>query len=528
MAEDKNRLARNVAAQAGAAATSRWLAPGAARVAATTAETLRNAAAYADWYPRIAASVAEGSKALGSVPVVPLLHQVKQVAGATAAAGLKDRLPSAIASTAETLARAPRPMVGARAVSALRNLRTPAAFTWTSDLLSKGFDKATWLRRGRDWVAKAPQFVGQVTRSGRVTGFLSKAVKSTLSRKGFAAGLAMTGIIDGASGIKDLASVDALDSDASFSWRKFGQMAGLRLSQGLLRGLDGMLFGLPSLNKGYNDAMGGANWEADESMFAEKGSARAQLEETLRAHGGRDKISPAAYAKAMADYQTMVENDYMMGKDEYGDSDGADEAELARRTKAVMQARATRNKNAMRRSALLYDYDQRVSGHALDADNIKTALLFLASDHRQREQAVREGDLATDASYAQAIRDRRSGLGGDLAREARRVLEIGGEEFTAFRERQLAESLRRVEQETDKQFQRLAGMAPFQELLGQQTTKAQQMFNQVARHQGYTKAEAEQLFSEHWANVDPFTQATIDMQDYANALLAPESDLDFE
>lgn len=538
MAEDKNRLARFGASQGGLAAYNRWGAP----VIRPIVQRGRDAVAYA----RIA-----GTKELADT-----MAQVaaKSVGQSASEAGLRGSL-----AVAERFGQsAARGMVNRGFDGVLRYgtegalLETPAAGR-TAAYLSKlhrppilsGPAAGTRTAKVVDWVGRqgakvqgaAVKTAGSMSTGitgGVASGAAKGLAKQVFSKAGLAAGFAVSGVMDGGEAIWDFAHSDGHMSDLKADdWKKIAAAMPSRLGQGLLRGVDGMLFGLPSLIPGYHDLAGGDDYMTGE--YSRSGSARDNYKKAMKLAGGPDNISAADWAKISAKYEREKEDAYMNGVDEDGFTEsGVTQDELARRRRDVEGMRARRKATADWRAAMLYDFDSKAHPEGPDVQSLRNAVMALAGRHEQRmgdlARAYGDNDSFVSAfteaspggrrriSSAAGFRDWDSDRGEYVLEGLIRRGDTEG--LTAFREKKLGFALQHRTKEMDREFSRLQKFRGFDTLVDAVRQEASDVYHRVARTKGYTKDEAAQGFDELWAGMSDFQRASLDTVRFAEMLSA--------
>lgn len=546
MAEDKNRLARFGATQGTLAAYNRWGAP----VIRPIVQRGRDAMAYAriagtkelaDEMTRVATRQAMNPEtrylfALGKGAVANRF-------GAAAARGMVSRGFDGVARYGADTGSSvfgPRfvietPQAG-KAATYLSNLHRPpilsgpAAGTRTAKVVD-------WVgRQGAKVQSAAVKTAGSMS-TGITGGVASSAAKGlakqVFSKAGLAAGFATSGVMDGGEAIWDFARSDGRITDLKAGdWKKVAVAMPSRLGQGLLRGVDGMLFGLPSLIPGYHDLTGDDYMTGE---YSRSGSARDNYKKALKLAGGPDTISAADWAKISAKYEREKEDAYMNGRDEDGFAEsGVTQDELARRRRDVEGMRARRKTTADWRAAMLYDFDSKAHPEGPDVQSLHNAVMALAGRHEQRmgdlARVYGDNDSFVSAftetspdgrrriSSAAGFRDWDSDQGEYVLEGLIRRGDTEG--LTALREKKLGFALQHRTKEMDREFSRLQKFRGFDTLVDAVRQEASDVYHRVARTKGYTKDEAAQGFDELWSGMSDFQRASLDTVRFAKMLSA--------
>ena len=368
---------------------------------------------------------------------------------------------------------------------------------------------------------------------GAVSGATKGLAKQVFSKAGLAAGFAVSGAMDGGEAIWDFAHSDGHMSDLKADdWKKIAAALPSRLGQGLLRAVDGMLFGLPSFIPGYHDLAGGDDYMTGE--YSRPGSARDNYKKALKLAGGPDNISAADWAKLSAKYEREKEDAYMNGIDEDGFAEsGVTQDELARRRRDVEGMRARRKATADWRAAMLYDFDSKAHPEGPDVQSLRNAVMALAGRHEQRigdlARAYGDNDSFVSAFTEMSPGGRRinSAVGfrdWDSDRDEyvlEGLIRRGDTEgLTAFREKKLGFALQRRTKEMDREFSRLQKFRGFDTLVDAVRQEASDVYHRVARTKGYAKDEAAQGFDELWSGMSDFQRASLDTVRFAEMLSA--------
>lgn len=533
MAEDKNRLARFGASQGGLAAYNRWGAP----VIRPVVQRGRDAVAYA----RIA-----GTKELAEE-----MAQVaaKSVGQSASEAGLRGSL-----AVAERFGQsAARGMVNRGFDGVLRYgtegalLETPAAGRLTKYL--SGLHRPPILSgpKAGGRVDKILRFVAEHTpgvqkmavkaagsvstgaTGGVATGLAKGLAKQAFSKAGLAAGFAASGVMDTVEGAWDFAHTPGHTTDIK-NWEKVRTAIYHRIIPGLMRGVDGALFGLPSFIPGYTTHLaGGEDYMSGE--YSQDGSPRAKLMEAAQNAGGLDKVS----AQEWADYARKCEDNYAAGRDEDGFAEpGVSKEELERRKEENKMLQSYRKRGSDWRKNMLYEVDAKADPKAPDVNSLRNAVMALAARHdaRMSDLAHAYGDndsfVSTFTARDSAGRYLPKGAVGFRDRDpvtGENVLDAlirrgDGEGIAAFRERKLGLAAQRHAREMDREFSRLRGFTGFGDLVEAVRRKASDVYHRVARTRGYTKDEAAQGFDALWSGMSEYQKATLDTGKFAQALAA--------
>lgn len=547
MAEDKNRLARFGVSQGGLAAYNRWGAP----VIRPIVQRGRDALAYARiaGTRELAEEMAKVAARQAMNPETRYLFALGRGAvasrfGEAAARGMVSRGFDGVARygvDTGVSAFGPRfiietPQAGKAAtyLSKLHRppiLSGPAAGTRTAKVVD-------WVGRQGTKVQNAAVKAAGSMSTGITGGAVSTAAKGlakqVFSKAGLAAGFATSGIMDGGEAIWDFAHTEGHITDLKADdWKKVAAAMPSRLGQGLLRGVDGMLFGLPSLIPGYHDLAGGDDYMTGE--YSRSGSARDNYKKALKLAGGPDNISAADWAKLSAKYEHEKEDAYMNGIDEDGFAEsGVTQDELARRRREVEGIRARRKATADWRAVMLYDFDSKAHPEGPDVQSLRDAVMALAGKHEQRMEDLARSYGDNDSfvsaftemspggrrriSKAAGFRDWDSARGENVLEGLIRRGDTEG--LTAFREKKLGVALQDRANEMDREFSHLQKFRGFDSLVDAVRQEASDVYHRVARTKGYTKDEAAQGFDELWSGMSDFQRASLDTKQFAEMLSA--------
>ena len=555
MADDRNMLARNAAAQGGLYAARRWAAPWAGSARAALAERLSSDSfAYARALAspavrtraaRVATMLSERAPQLGADSAEYMARQklapelikssVRRVGGEAAVRGMEKAGVIRFATDHVVL---PDSTVAPGLAKWLGGLHSPyshlakSAATKGAGSVRKVASKAfKWVNDAgyavQSGLANAIPSTGLT--GGRLSGFLRGTVKQTVSKSGLAAGFAVAGIMDAGEALYGFARSDGKVRDLTKNdWAKVGRGVLSRVAQGALRGLDGALFGLPSLVPGYDKLTSEDYMDPSADMFAKEGSARATYLQAKASLG--DSPSAAALAKVEREYQRMKENDYAAGKDEFGDDEGISDAAKSERKREIERLRAGTARMHERAGKLLYEYDRQANPDGPDGRSIRDALTWLRGDVGARATQIQTlyGD---DAAFRNAMvsaygrgstvpRENRP-FHGDKGRVVRNLVNNGDwEGLSRFRGEEMASAMGRLNDEVLAQVGRLTSMPGYGAFIKEQEGKARGVFTSIAKSRGYRRDEAEKMFNESWAGMNDYSKGTLDMQEYRNALLA--------
>ena len=533
MAEDKNRLARFGASQGGLAAYNRWGDP----IIRPIVQRGRDAVAYA----RIAGTK-ELAEEMAKVATRHAMNPEARYLFALGKGAVANRFGEAAARgmVSRGFDGVARYGVGSGFV-----LETPAASGFARYL--SGFHRPPILSgpKAGGWVDKALRFVAEHTPNvqnmavkaagsvsngatrGVATGFAKGLARQAFSKVGLFVGFAASGVMDTAEGAWDLAHTPGHFTDIK-NWEKVRTSFYHRIIPGLMRGVDGLLFGLPSFIPGYTPHLaGGEDYMSGE--YSQDGSPRAKLMEAAQKAGGLDRVS----AKEWADYARKREDNYAAGLDEDGFAEpGVSKEELARRKDENEMLENYRKKGSDWRKNMLYEVDPKADPKAPDINSLRNAVAALAARHdaRMSDLARAYGD---NDSFVSTFTERDS-AGRYLPRGAvgfrdrdpvtgENVLDAlirrgDGEGIAAFRERKLGLAVQRHDREMDREFSRLRGFTGFGDLVEAVRREASDVYHRVARTRGYTKDEAAQGFDALWSGMSEYQKATLDTGKFAQAL----------
>ena len=550
MAEDKNRLARFGASQGGLAVYNRWGAP----VIRPLAQRGRDAVAYARiaGTKELAEEMAKVAARQAANPETRYLFALGKGAvasrfGEAAARGMVSRGFDGVARygvDTGVSAFGPRfvietPQAG-RAATYLSNLHRPpilsgpAAGTRTAKVVD-------WAgRQGAKVQGAAVKIAGSMS-TGLTGGAVSTAAKGlakqAFSKAGLVAGFAVSGVMDGGEAIWDAVRSDVHITDITDlkanDWKKVAEAAPVRIGQGLLRGLDGALFGLPSFIPGYHDLAGGDDYMTGE--YSRSGSARDNYEKALKLAGGPDNISAADWAKLSARYEREKEDAYMNGIDEDGFAEsGVTQDELDRRRREVEGIRARRTAIANWRAVMLYDFDSKAHPEGPDVQSLRNAVVALSGKRSRRMGDIDRFYGDNDTFVSEFTEKTQSGH--YLPRGARGFRTVDpttgenlldalirrgdAEGITAFREKKRDMAVHRIDNEVEREFSRLQKFQGFDALVDAVRQEASDVYHRVARAKGYTKDEAAQGFDELWAGLSDFQKADLDIGRLAELMSA--------
>lgn len=547
MAEDKNRLARFGASQGGLAAYNRWGDP----VIRPIVQRGRDAVAYARiaGTKELAEEMAKVATRQAMNPETRYLFALGKGAvanrfGEAAARGLVNRGFDGIARYgAETGASAfgPRfvietPQAG-KAATYLSKLHRPPILSGPA-AGSRTAKVVDWVgRQGTKVQGAAVKTAGSMSTGitgGAVSGAAKGLAKQAFSKAGLAAGFAVSGVMDGGEAIWDFAHSDGHITDLKADdWEKVAAAMPSRIGQGLLRAVDGALFGLPSFIPGYHDLAGGDDYMTGE--YSRSGSARDNYKKALKIAGGPDNISAADWAKLSAKYEREKEDAYMNGIDEDGFAEsGVTQDELARRRREVEGTRARRKVAADWHAVMLYDFDSKAHPEGPDVRSLRNAVMAL-SDKRSRRMGdidrfygdndtfVREFTEKTQSGHylpkgARGFRTVDPATGENMLDALIRRGDAGG--ITAFREKKRDIAMHGIDKEVEREFSRLQSFRGFDALVDAVRQEASEVYHHVARTKGYTKDEAAQGFDELWSGLSDFQKAKLDTGRFAELLSA--------
>lgn len=547
MAEDKNRLARFGASQGGLAAYNRWGDP----IIRPIVQRGRDAVAYARiaGTKELAEEMAKVATRQAMNPETRYLFALGKGAvanrfGEAAARGMVSRGFDGVARygvDTGVSAFGPRfvietPQAGKAAtyLSKLHRppiLSGPAAGTRTAKVVD-------WVgRQGAKVQGSAVKIAGSMSTGitgGAVSGAAKGLAKQAFSKAGLAAGFAVSGVMDGGEAIWDFAHAEGHITDLKADdWKKVAAAMPSRLGQGLLRGVDGMLFGLPSLIPGYHDLAGGDDYMTGE--YSRSGSARDNYKKALKLAGGPDNIPAAGWAKLSAKYEREKEDAYMNGIDEDGFAEsGVTQDELARRRREVEGMRDRRKATADWRAVMLYDFDSKAHPEGPDVRSLRNAVMAL-SDKRSRRMGDIDRFFGDNDTFVSEFTEKTQS-GHYLPRGARGFRTVDpttgenlldalirrgdAEGITAFREKKRDIAVHGIDKEVAREFSRLQKFQGFDALVDAVRQEASDVYHRVARTKGYTKDEAAQGFDELWAGLSDFQKAKLDTGRFAELLSA--------
>jgi len=545
MAEDKDRLARFGASQGGLAAYNRWGAP----VIRPIVQRGRDAVAYARiaGTKELADTMAQAAaKAVGQSADDIWLSGATAVAdrfGLSAARGMVDRGFDGVIRHGTKGVLFETPAAG-RTATYLSKLHRPPIFTVPSRIahriaetgLGKWIGKhvAPHIPSPQTTAVKALGSVSFGVTGGVVSGAAKRLAKQAFSKAGLTAGFATSGIMDGGEAIWDYVHsdthiTDIMDMKAG-EWKKVRAAFLPRLGQGVLRGVDGALFGLPSFIPGYHDLAGGDDYMTGE--YSRSGSARDNYKKALKLAGGPDNISAAEWAKISTRYEREKEDAYVNGIDEDGFAEsGVTQAERERRRSEIEGKRALRSATAAWRKAMLYDFDSKVHPEGPDVDSLRQAVQTLSGKRSQVMGYIDRSYGDNDAFVSEFTEKTQSGR--YLPKRGRGFRTVTGENLldvlirrgdtkglTAFREKKRNSAVLEVDNETAREFSHLQKFQGFDALVDAVRQEASEVYHRVARTKGYTKDEAAQGFDDLWAGMSDFQKATLDTGRFAELLSA--------
>lgn len=545
MAEDKNRSARFGVSQGGLAAYNRWGDP----VIRPIVQRGRDAVAYARiaGTSELAEEMARVATRQAMNPEARYLFALGKGAvasrfGEAAARGMVSRGFDGVArygADAGVSAFGPRfvietPQAG-KAATYLSRLHRPP--------ILNGPAAGTRAAKVVDWVGRqgakvqnaAVKAAGSLSTGitgGTVSGVAKGLAKQAFSKAGLAAGFAASGIMDTVEGAWDLAHTPGHFTDIK-NWEKVRTAFYHRIGSGLMRGVDGMLFGLPSFIPGYHDLAGGDDYMTGE--YSRAGSARDNYKKALKLAGGPGNMSAADWAKLSAKYEREKEDAYVNGIDEDGFAEaGVNQDELARRRREVEGMRARRKATADWRAAMLYDFDSKAHPEGPDVQSLRDAVMAL-SDRRSRRMGDIDRVYGDNDTFVSEFTEKTQN-GHYLPKGAhgfRTVDPVTGENLldalirrgdtegvAAFREKKRDIAVHGIDREIARDFARLQTLQGFDTMVDAVRREASDVYHRVARTQGYTKDEAAQGFDELWSGLSDFQKARLDTGRFAELLSA--------